>query len=910
MSKTWSKWNKALFCGLLIGALGPTVHAQTGCSIDSRNQHNVALPMIGDGVMSEALAADIRRGFDLASVQYDSSLGEQVLRKAQMQAEAEHNKCAEALALFGQGQAARTTQLDQALPLFRRAQVLLLEVGTPLAHAQVHERILTTQHLLGDDAPLKSEGPAVIEELHDAGDEAAVIMEKSMALQYSGGAPKQDEQKQLLEQLKTVQSANVVAVRGFVEWEVGSAMRRTGRFGEILPYFKAALADFAACDCEPGTRVAVLLNFAAAADAGSDAAAVLDYAQQADAIVRKYHFETLRPQVLRLLAAGYAHQGDFARAIETNETALRIARERKILVSVPTIGIELADDYGRAGDPLKGLAMLRETSPEHPTAAQVCELQSERMTLESHAKQYAEGEADGQKIFAGCKEIIQPSVLSTLNAEYAEMEMKQDRWEASLPYARESVRIIDTQRLRAEPTDRALRAFNEQKMPAYDALVEALVHLDKPEEALLASEQFRARAFVDLAGSRGAGGPQGAGPRGAANLPSEVHAFALTADDIRGVLEKQHSTLVSYWLNKDGRLTTWVVTPGKPVFQSQQAVDPVQLAALVKATLPGEAVGARRGAQVATRGGADQNLALTSRKPWRDLYNVLIAPIAAQLPQEPGSLLTVVPQGELFRLSFPALIDPQGRYLVERYALHTVPSAGVLQVTAKNDRAAAALPASYVLLANPASYPQVDGRTLPPLPGTAGEVRGISQRLGDKSVTLLEGRQAGIETLTQSLPKATVLHFATHAVVSDDAPLTSFLALDRGQRGGLLTAAAVYGLHMNASLVVLSACSTGRGQVSGDGVAGLSRAFFYAGAASLVTTLWDVVDEPTAQLMPRFYSGLAKGETRSTALRKAQLGLIDDLRKHRVKVKTLTGTEISLPERPTYWAAFSLSGQP
>jgi len=910
MSKTCLNLNKALLCGLLVAAFRPDGQAQTGCGIDARNQHNVALPVIGKDVMDDALAADIRRGFDLVSVQYDGSLGEQVLRKAQTQAEVEHNKCAEALALFGQGQAARSTQLDRALPLFRKAQVLLQEVGTPMAQAQVHERILTTQHLMGDDVPLKSEGPALIKEFHDAGDEAAVIMEQSLALQYSGGGQKPDEQKQLLEQLKTVQTANVVAVRGFVEWEVGSALRRTGRFGEILPYFKAALADFAACDCEPGTRAAVLLTFAAAADSASDAATVLDNAQQADAIYRKYHFETLRPQALRLMAAGYAHQGDFARAIETNETALRIARERRMLIFLPTIGNELADDYGRAGDPLKGLAMLRETSPEHPTPAQLCDLQAERMMLESRAKQYVEGEADGQKIFAGCKEIIQPSTLAALNAEYAEMEMKQDRWEASLPYARESVRIIDTQRLRAEPTDRALRAFNELRVPSYDALVEALVHLDKPEEALLASEQFRARAFVDLASSRGAGGPPGGGSRGAANLPSEVHAFALTADDIRGVLEKQHSTLVSYWLNKDGRLTTWVMTPGKPVFQSQQTVDPVQLAALVKATLPGEATGARRGVQVATRGGGDQTLALTSRKPWRDLYNLLIAPIAAHLPQEPGSLLTVVPQGELFRLSFPALIDPQGRYLVERYALHTVPSAGVLQVTVKNDLAAAALPASYLLLANPASYPQVDGRPLPPLPGTAAEVRGISQRLGDKSVTLLEGRQAGIETLTQSLPKATVLHFATHAVVSDDAPLTSFLALDRGQRGGLLTAAAVYGLHMNASLVVLSACSTGRGQVSGDGVAGLSRAFFYAGAASLVTTLWDVVDEPTAQLMPRFYAGLAKGETRSMALREAQLALIGDLRRHRVKVKTLAGTQTSLPERPAYWAAFSLSGQP
>ena len=169
MSKTSLNWNKALLCGLLVGAFGPSVRAQTGCSIDARKQHNVALPVIDDGVMSEALAADIRRGFDLVSVQYDSSLGEQVLRKAQTQAEAEHNKCAEALALFGQGQAARTTQLDRALPLFRQSQALLLEVGTPMAQAQVHERIVMTQHLLGDDAPLKREGPAVIQEFHDAG---------------------------------------------------------------------------------------------------------------------------------------------------------------------------------------------------------------------------------------------------------------------------------------------------------------------------------------------------------------------------------------------------------------------------------------------------------------------------------------------------------------------------------------------------------------------------------------------------------------------------------------------------------------------------------------------------------------------------------------------------------------------
>jgi CHAT domain-containing protein len=78
----------------------------------------------------------------------------------------------------------------------------------------------------------------------------------------------------------------------------------------------------------------------------------------------------------------------------------------------------------------------------------------------------------------------------------------------------------------------------------------------------------------------------------------------------------------------------------------------------------------------------------------------------------------------------------------------------------------------------------------------------------------------------------------------------------------------------------------------------------------LVTTLWAGVDEPTAELMPAFYEGLAGGKSSSVALRGAQLELIRRLRRHAVRVPTLTGGTVSLPEDPVYWAAFSLSGQP
>jgi len=186
-------------------------------------------------------------------------------------------------------------------------------------------------------------------------------------------------------------------------------------------------------------------------------------------------------------------------------------------------------------------------------------------------------------------------------------------------------------------------------------------------------------------------------------------------------------------------------------------------------------------------------------------------------------------------------------------------------------------------------------------------------------VTLLEGPRASAADLIQTLPQATVLHFATHAIVSGTNPFGSFLALNRNAReqptaqdpapDGLLTTASIYSLRLHTRLVVLSACRTGLGPVSADGVAGLSRAFFYAGSASVLTTLWDVADQPTAVLMPLFYQNLARGQARAQALRSAQLDVIARLRAGRLRVP-IGRSMTSLPEKPAYWAAFSLSGEP
>jgi CHAT domain-containing protein len=270
----------------------------------------------------------------------------------------------------------------------------------------------------------------------------------------------------------------------------------------------------------------------------------------------------------------------------------------------------------------------------------------------------------------------------------------------------------------------------------------------------------------------------------------------------------------------------------------------------------------------------------------------------------------------LFRLSFAALLNEKGRYLVEDYALHYAPATEVFNYTRVTKEETARMPARYLLVANPAGLPlSAEGKPFPDLPGSDTEVRNIARRLPPSSVSMLQGKAADEASVRRTLESANVIHLATHGIVNNADPLGSFLAFGRSgddaDHNGRLTAEEVYGLNLKANLVVLSACRTGLGRISGDGVAGLARAFFYAGAASVVSTLWDVADQTAARLVSDFYLSLGNAGDRgkSEALRTAQLQLLSLLRKGELRVDTPFG-KLPLPEDPLLWAGFILMGEP
>ena len=137
-----------------------------------------------------------------------------------------------------------------------------------------------------------------------------------------------------------------------------------------------------------------------------------------------------------------------------------------------------------------------------------------------------------------------------------------------------------------------------------------------------------------------------------------------------------------------------------------------------------------------------------------------------------------------------------------------------------------------------------------------------------------------------------MLHFATHGKFNADAPLDSGLYLAKGEEAdGVLTVGDLYTLRFDADLVTLSACETGLGRVAnGDDVIGLTRGFLYAGARSIVASLWEVDDSATGQLMLSFYRNL-QGTDKREALRLAQIE-----------------TRLKYPH-PMYWAAFQIVGR-
>lgn len=276
----------------------------------------------------------------------------------------------------------------------------------------------------------------------------------------------------------------------------------------------------------------------------------------------------------------------------------------------------------------------------------------------------------------------------------------------------------------------------------------------------------------------------------------------------------------------------------------------------------------------------------------RKLFSLLLAPVPDSLrPQR----LIIVPDGALDDLPFEALQSPSGSYLVRSHVISYSPSVTVL---------------SYLRNRKPAHEPQMaflgigailydyeakntgggnlihflsrgvydlSGRHLYDLPATRTELIEARQALGHSNRAVLSMGTAATEARFEAEPLSNfkVIHFAVHALSTPNFPERSALILGRdphSHQNGLPRVRDIARLSLVADLVTLSSCDTGIGKHEGEeGIAEMVPAFLFAGARSVVGSLWNVDDSATELEMKQFYVHLAQGEDEAAALRQAKL---------------------------------------
>jgi CHAT domain-containing protein/tetratricopeptide (TPR) repeat protein len=243
--------------------------------------------------------------------------------------------------------------------------------------------------------------------------------------------------------------------------------------------------------------------------------------------------------------------------------------------------------------------------------------------------------------------------------------------------------------------------------------------------------------------------------------------------------------------------------------------------------------------------------------------------------------MVVVPHGALNYVPFEVL-PQQGKMLIERHAVSYAPSLNALVQLRRlpsNSAPFRVLAVGNPAIAGAASTERGDVENLAllgPLPFAEQELHAIGRTFRDRT-RILSGASARESGLRDESPRYPVLHFATHGLVSDVQPKRSglLLAPETGE-DGLLQMSEIYGLGLNANLVVLSACQTALGrEITGEGLIGLSRAFFYAGARSVVATLWNLNDRFAAEFIERFYRELNQGHSSEEALRRAKVAYVN-----------------------------------
>lgn len=682
----------------------------------------------------------------------------------------------------------------------------------------------------------------------------------------------------------------------------------------------------------------------------------LDKALQSYTLSQAAFHATANPNEVRALVGRgsiYQRRGNTGAALAEFEKARRLKPEKESWSLLHSTALARMD----LGQPREALPLLEQAletaSGDQPERAATLLALGTAYAKLGEAERAAENLS--QAIATGSR-IGYQSVVALAYLRRAQLRRDQGSLERALADVEKAIGVVESTR-RNLASDQFRTGFFAAKRIYYDLNIELLLRLDRRRpgkgyrvRALEATERARARGLLDLLAEGRIDLRQGLDPdlrqredalsdrisqvqselRSGATRPERSQALSAELDqlnqrwedlgiEIQGrnkrYAEVRYPLPLSLDQIRDRVLDDRTVLLEYVLQEKSSTLFVITREAIETYDLPGAGQIADQVRRV--RRALERDSLLTRRDYLEaafQLYRDLLEPAAGTLAEKPN--LLIVPDGALYYLPFEALLtEPAGGrafrdlpYLLRRHPVTYIPSASVLAGLREPrpeppaaDREQVVAFAPFAAPGQEASSGGTGGGTgrwsFEPLPASRREISAIAGLYPGAALSFV-GEQADEEAVTRDerVAGARRLHFATHARIDERHPEDSALVLaeHRGE-DGLLQAREIFNLKLSADLAVLSACQTALGkEVTGEGLIGLSRAFFYAGVPSLVVSLWNVIDSPTPELMLDFYRNLDRPRDKAEALQGAKLAMIGR----------------GVYAHPSYWAPFILLGEP
>jgi len=647
----------------------------------------------------------------------------------------------------------------------------------------------------------------------------------------------------------------------------------------------------------------------------------------------------------------------FERALEIHErTAPGSAQGALAHANLGRVLIESGDYAGARARLEQALAVFREQAPGG--------LDEAACLIAIGDLAFRQGELErAEALFRASREVhekLAPGSLLEADTchRLARVLERRQRLEEALSLYRRAVDALEQQRARAGGGEAGRSSLMAGNAVAYQDLVSLEVRMGLVDEAFVTLERYRAHGLLEMIAERDLDLRRDApaellreaelvearheavrgelatlsplhDPQRCEELAQELRRLAAVRREVEDRIRAASPRLASLRQPQPLGVTeaAAVLDPGTLLLSVALAEDRSFILALLDGRSEAHLVDLKRTAIEAAVGRFRLELTATgpsgsvARGQGSRLGHLLLDPVAGLIAK--ARRVLICPDGALHYLPWAALETGRGTYLVEEAPVSQVLSATLFAELRKADPPSSG--ENLLVAVGDPDYGDVGGgrlvrdglpavfrfAQLERLTASRAEVEGIAARYGDRA-RVLTGAAASEAAVRAIGRDVTFVHLACHGLADERFPLDSGLVLSvpegavEAANDGVLQAWEVFeSIRLDASLVVLSACDTGLGQeLGGEGLLGLTRAFQYAGARSVLASLWSVDDASTAELMGRFYGFLQAGMAKDEALREAQLSFM------RSPVEIVAdGARVARDDSaPFYWAAFQLIG--